>query len=476
MSDKVSSPQPTLAKFPWSQYLGYAAIVLGIMAITLCFFSPRYIYWSFLYSDAGSLGPEASRAQKMLLQLNDPFAKIDDPSNVVIQWRLLFPLLGHYLQLPDKVFLSLPFLGCFLVLLLILSNAIRETRSLMDGVLITAISASCSWFFVSTGWLGYFDSFYVLALMAITFYRPRWVLLLSCLLIPWVNERFILGLPLAMTIRAIRLDQLNRENYKKFLVDIALGLLLIGPFLAIRILAKKSNDGISDMVIENFLYAKLVQNNPRAMLNGLWFGLRLAWIGALYYGLFALPNSKRESKAFLIVIVLFSVYAALAISGDTSRTLSLLLPSIVMGLIKFSAQSTLPKHWRTLTLAAILGLNLVLPVQHTITTFDIKIRALPHEWQQLQNPPLVLDAEKNLIVGEEHAKRGQYPAALKSLTWAIKLDPRLAKAFLARGRVLETVKRPDLALIDYRKALQHAPADSKIAKKSSVAVDRLTKH
>ncbi|MDF1665610.1 MAG: hypothetical protein P1V97_27875 [Planctomycetota bacterium] len=451
----------------------YAAVVLFIMGLTLFFFSPRYAYWPLLYSNAGSLGPEASRAQQILLQLEDPFAKIDDPSNVVIQWRLLFPLIGHYLKLPHTVFFALPFLGCFLSLLLILTNAAKETKSFLEAILITAIAASCSWFFVSTGWLGYFDSYYILGLLLISFYKPRWILLLCCLLLPWVNERFIIGLPLAMTIRAIRFDHLNRENYKTFLTDIALGAIFIGPFLAVRLLATKSNDGISGLIIENFFFANHFKNKPRKMLLGAWFGLRLAWLGVCYYCLTAQANAKAESKAFLFVIVIFSIYAALAISGDTSRTLSLLLPAIVLGLVLFSSQSRLARHWRTITLFALLALNLILPTQHIVLSFNMEIRAFPHEWQVLQKPPLVINPEQNLKLGQNYAKRGQIQEAVKYMSWALRLRPEYSEAYYQRGLLLEKYSRPDLAILDFHQAAQHAPANSDLAKKSQDALIRL---
>lgn len=454
----------------------YSVIVLAIMAVTLFFFSPRFVYWTFLDSKAGALGPEASRAQKILLQLEDPFAKIDDPSNVVIQWRLLFPLLGHYLRLPPKLYLSLPYLGCFLSLSLILVQARRATESLLEASLITALAASCSWFFVSTGWLGYFDSFYILGLLLITFYKPRWVLLLACLLLPWVNERFIFGLPLVMTLRAFHCGHLNRERYLTFVKDIVLSAMVLSLFLLPRLFVTQDNDSVSGILLNKFFFAQHLREVPQKVLHGSWFGLRFAWLGVLA---FLVPFSRQVSRwslAFTLCIILFTIYGAISIAGDISRSTSLLVPVIVLGAVQFASSPQISKSWRQRVLLGIVLLNWTLPTQHIIVSLDVPIKSFLEEWKTYKDPPLILSPEKNLTLGRNALEQGRFKTALESFTWAIKLKPNFAEAYFWRARLLELNNvNGELIERDYRRAIEHGEPDERVTREAQQALRRRTK-
>ena len=64
--------------------------------------------------------------------------------------------------------------------------------------------------FVSTGWLAYFDSWYVLGLLVATFSgsrsspRPQ-----PACCAPWIDERFVLALPLVVLIRGVSAGTLD---------------------------------------------------------------------------------------------------------------------------------------------------------------------------------------------------------------------------------------------------------------------------
>ena len=49
---------------------------------------------------------------------------------------------------------------------------------------LTTLLATCSWFFVSTGWLGYFDSWLILSLLVVTFTRPWLWTVITVLIAP----------------------------------------------------------------------------------------------------------------------------------------------------------------------------------------------------------------------------------------------------------------------------------------------------
>ena len=104
-----------------------------------------------------------------LEQLHDPWIKIENPTNRVIAWRLLFPLIWHYGHLPSKLYLAMPWLGCLLALWLIACGNYRRLKNWPETSLAVGVIRRSHGFFVSTGWLAYFDSWFVLGLMAVAF-------------------------------------------------------------------------------------------------------------------------------------------------------------------------------------------------------------------------------------------------------------------------------------------------------------------
>src|SRR5689334_11386033 len=92
-----------------------AALALASVAaasVALLFFFPPIVYWRDLDPEFQAPTPMANRAHEVLRQLADPAYRSANPSNQAINWRLLFPYLGHWLHLPANVFLALPHVGC----------------------------------------------------------------------------------------------------------------------------------------------------------------------------------------------------------------------------------------------------------------------------------------------------------------------------------------------------------------------------
>src|SRR5205085_5282339 len=139
-----------------------------------------------------------------------PFMTIDNASNRAIQWRLLVPIIWRVLHLPPKMVLAVPFLGCLATLGYIAHLVLREGERLSAAFATAVIFACCPWFFVSTGWLSYEDSWTVLGLLLIAFGRPRVAIVLACAFEPFIDERFVFGLPLAVVMRCVFFDLLER--------------------------------------------------------------------------------------------------------------------------------------------------------------------------------------------------------------------------------------------------------------------------
>src|SRR5688572_14478137 len=156
---------------------GRATIFLDaalILALLLIFFSPPWhVFAAWMRVPELAQMIEVRRAASFLQQLADPFAPITDPIHRALQWRLLIPLLGHWLHLPPAIVLAAPFAGAYATLALILGfarrNGVDRITSFAGAVLIGATG----WFFASTGWLGYFDSWLAFALIIVSHTRRR---------------------------------------------------------------------------------------------------------------------------------------------------------------------------------------------------------------------------------------------------------------------------------------------------------------
>ncbi len=244
-------------------------VAVSVAALTLIRFSPRYVEWRGLRVAQRFSRCDCHRAFDSLQQLHDPWAKIESTTNQVIAWRLLFPLVWHYGHLPSELYLGMPWLGCLLTLWLVAWLNRHRLRDWPDTLLSTATFAALPWFFVSTGWLTYFDSWLVLCFLVTAFVRWRPALALACLAAPWIDERFLFGLPLAIAARAITHRQDEARLSRAFYLDAAIVVAASFPYPTIRGLAWLGGDPSTDDYVRRHWQA--VQNVPVSFfLMGLW--------------------------------------------------------------------------------------------------------------------------------------------------------------------------------------------------------------
>jgi hypothetical protein len=151
-------------------------------ALLMYFFSPpwgAFRVWSRVPELRGLL--ELRRGASVLLQVEHPGIPIPDQLHGAIQWRLLFPVIGHLLHLPPAVLFGLAHLGCVLVLGFIITVLRRRGVGFFEAGLAAVILGAASWYIASVCWLGYYDSWVVLGLLFVAFARARWPVWLACL-------------------------------------------------------------------------------------------------------------------------------------------------------------------------------------------------------------------------------------------------------------------------------------------------------
>jgi hypothetical protein len=423
-----------------------AAIAAAVLS--LYFFSPRFVLWRLLGTTVTP--PEVERAADALRQLAKPFATIGNDTNRVLEWRLFFPVLGHVFFLSDAAYLALPSLGALIALVFIVTVARRRGLGWMHAIACATLLATSSWFFVSVGWLGYFDSWYILALLAIVFAKRHWIAFAAVLVGPWIDERVVLTLPLCVFLRATYLSYPgtigSRRPDRRQVVVLFLCLL---PWLLTRFLFSASgHDGVTARYIQH-MEAVHESIRPSAYIMGLWEGTRWGWVGVAALVLYLFRVAPRWAVGFIALLAI-TMSANLAVAEDLSRSASVIAPAVLLGLI-LSAKSTVLGNPRIVIGAAVL--NLLFPAAHVIDGHKIPILYLQAELDRNKDPLAEFNARFYYDRAKSYAMTGQDQLALKMLDVAIRIRPDFAEAISNRSFVKAKLGNMDAAIVDAEHAL-----------------------
>ena len=80
-------------------------------------------------------------------------------------------------------------------------------------------------------------------LLVLAFSKSRVALVLACLLIPWIDERFLLAVPLCIAIRVIDADAEERRRPKELILDGLAVLVASVAYPLLRILLVRCGSG-----------------------------------------------------------------------------------------------------------------------------------------------------------------------------------------------------------------------------------------
>jgi hypothetical protein len=325
----------------------------------LFFFAPRL--WLMTEYLPGTF--QWDRAHTYLLQCEHPLRRDIEPAML---WRLLPPLVAHACALPGKTPLALPWLGviaCMVYVAVLFRRRLPDPRYVYGGTLLFATTSAV---LAPVGWLGINDAWVWLGLLAVSFGESAWALPLAALLCPWVDERFIIGFPLAWLVRCLDRDDppWSRAAWQ--------GLWLM-PYVALR-LALGGNPSGSGGASADFLKGQLGATAfliPFAPL-GWWMALRAGW-AAVALGIWSLPIIRRWLAAVVIGITLLVM---LGLASDLSRSAAILTPVMLWGCFvlvrRFPTQAP-----RVLLVAGLI--NLLLPAAHVVYNKIDLISPLPIE-------------------------------------------------------------------------------------------------
>ncbi len=322
-----------------------------------------------------------ARGTQVERQVADLSTTITDPNHAIVRWRLLFPVIGRATGLPKDIVLGLSHLGCVLLAVYLVligcGSSANSSGSLVGSFWMAVVLAATAPFFTSMAWLGYFDAWLALALLVVGFARQRWLVLIAALCGPWIDERFVLGLPLACVVRYAVIPPRASGGFSTW---IRAEILAPAAAVALFLLVRLSLGGTGGSQTIGAYVRDFIQNrpfDPARLLRGAWEGLRLAWLPVLIFAFLRVrtPATQPRERIFdgaLLAIGLATLTIALFTALDLSRSMVLLLPLAVYAW-RCASRSAL---WRRLHLAPLLGsAALVLPASHVVSEFILPVDA-----------------------------------------------------------------------------------------------------
>jgi hypothetical protein len=435
---------------PAADFLVPAASSLAAFVLVIACFAPRFVLWPFVDLDSAEVRPpEINRAIDALRQLDNPFMPITNPKNRVIKWRLIFPVLGHYSHLPHWAYLSLPTLGCLVVLAYVAHLVRRASGTWWSALAASALCGSTSWFFVSTGWLAYFDSWCVFGMLVAAFGRSKVATALACLLTPWVDERFVLALPLLVVVRGIDSGGTARRSLSEGLRLFS----FVAPYCALRFIALVTQQDQGSTVHLREHLATV--HNAREIALGMWSGLRALWAFVAIAPVLLFSKGRLAAAAILLVTIAGTLLASVPLAHDLSRSASTLVPPAVLGIVLLVRLRPSLAGW---PIAAALAFNLLTPAQHIVEGWEHpgEINPLHVEIKLFRHPPRLL-ANLHLVRAGSMALRGRLSAALAEVDEALRIDPTAASSHISRAMILTDLRRLTEAAASYDDAVRLAP-------------------
>jgi tetratricopeptide (TPR) repeat protein len=427
-------------------------LAAGCFGLLIFFFSPSWAafsYWARIPELGGMI--EVRRGASVLEQVQHPGAPIADRLHGAIQWRLLFPLMGRLLHLPSWALFGLADVGCVLVFGFTISLLRRHGLGFTRAALATIVFGAGAWFFASTGWLGYYDSWVVFALLLVAFAESRTVVWCACIWAPWVEERFVLAAPLALLCRY--LDRSERGLPFDWKREVTAPAALLAGFVALR-LGVLGSRSAANAQPNNYLAAFDVRQAPLSrMIFGVWSGLRAGWL--LVIAAVALVARRNRAQGWALgAAVLVLGLVGLLTAQDFGRSMMLVTPVAVLGAV-IAARAMPPWFAKVLPLAA--GAALLLPAHHVMSDRVAPIYYLYQALDAYDSPPRAVMPEVIELEAIRAMQNGDFATAEKGLTMAIQLAANPADPAKQRGVLRASQGRWKEAAEDFALMAKYEP-------------------
>ena len=454
----VDIARPAAEKSWRAAGLSLAVAAAAAALVTICF-CPRFVFWQVLaINDQLPVAPsEIDRAAQTLVQFNDPWTPIFHPNHKVIAWRLLFPVLFHYLYLPQWLFLATPQIGCLLALWLVAWLTYSRLGKWWPTCVATALFGALPWFFVSSGWLLHFDSWLVIGLLATAFVPSRWSLGLACLLTPWIDARFVLALPVAVVVRAIALARTGKSSRQELFEDLAVVLAASLPYPTIRAVAWLQGDADSGAYVQ--LHMQTIPTVPwRSFAEGLWSGYRVGWLLIVAAIVVAPRRAGAWWGAALALLATGSAVGGLFIAYDMSRTLMIVCPVLLLGIWLW--EETRSQRLDRMLPILLLANLFFLPAYHVLWQNQWQVAPLMTEIRNWNDPPDVIKAAALLQSGRRKVEQGKVEEAQQDFAAALLLHGKYPQVLVERAHLRAREGDVAGALSDLDEAVRLRPTSA----------------
>jgi hypothetical protein len=319
--------------------------VAGVAAC-LFFFSPKLL----IFTEQAPGTYEWTRGLNFLQQISGDAGEKVEPA---LQHRLLPVAVCKLLGLDGIEPFTLGWLGVLFLLFITHRLLIKQKLPTELAVCGVFMMASTSAVVTSLGWLGIMDGWWVAALLVVSFACAPWQILLTSCLAPWIDERFLIGLPVAFLCRWL-IEPASTQKIAKTGSWIILG---AAPYLAWRIFSFVHHPGDQSAKLLSFDFLVWLRMAP----HGWWMAYRLAWIPILLC--FFLPNASRTKAPLLFGAVVLSGSVAVVTAADLSRSAMVICPLIIAGLIL--AYRAKPVETAKIT-PWLAGANYLIPYMHIV--------------------------------------------------------------------------------------------------------------
>jgi tetratricopeptide (TPR) repeat protein len=351
---------------------------------------------------------------------------------------------------------------------------INDWRFVAGGTLLFATTSAI---LVPIDMLGFNDAWVWLGLLAVAFGDSAWAVPVACLLCPWIDERFVIGFPLAWLIG-------RYQRGKSWDWPAMREALWLVPYAAIRLWIGR-HDSAASAATTRYLSTYVPDSIMLLPIVpiGWWMGLRAAWLGVAYAGWTASPGRRMMGAATLLVTGIVSVMLAL----DLSRSIAIVMPAVFLGCFEYARRAPLNAP-RALLAAGIA--NLFIPAASVWAQNVEPICPLPTEimkWHTnvvygggpvdnaISQTIISPSPENFLILADRYFQRRQFEDSLGAAQEALRLRPGYAEGYAFVASTSLSLGRGDDAVAAARESLRLKPDFQPARNILNVAESRLQK-
>lgn len=340
-------------------------IALLALLVSLFFHSPRL--WVFQQAMPGSTYWD--RGLQFMTQCDTPLGQ--PLSDAALTWRVAPALLAKALGLHGKAALIVPWLGLLVMLTLCARLMLHRTGDRLLATLTVMLVATTNATLTVTGWLGLNDAWYVSALLAVAFLPGWWAVALASLVGPWIDERFLFALPLALYVRSRALGAGWKQMHSLFAVGLGLGFYVAARFLNLLQLPTAGTAGLLQYSVRHF--------HEWLPWTGLgWFmGLRAAWVPVVVAIGGGCERKDLPAAWWPAALALSPLCLITLLASDTGRAPAMLLPLVLLGTERLLAMRGQADTRRFV--GWLLAANLLMPAMHVTYQSGDLINMLPVE-------------------------------------------------------------------------------------------------